>query len=133
MSAEQKKEGLSIRGKVMLVLPEETITKKDGTTLIKKQFVIETTTDQYPKKVSFQAISDKVNVPKIGTVCDVYFNIESREYQGRWFPQVTCWKIWEDRNNNSTPTNTPSAPMERPYEKGEQQFSQVTDDSDLPF
>ncbi len=132
--SEQKKEGLSIRGKVMLVLPEETITKKDGTTLIKKQFVIETTTDQYPKKVSFQAISDKVNVPKIGTVCDVYFNIESREYQGRWYSQVTCWKIWEERSNNSAPSNTPSEPNHYPQQPHETNFTSDVDDNDtLPF
>lgn len=131
--SEEKKEGLSIKGKVWSILPEETINKKDGSVMIKKQFIIETE-GQYPKKVCFQAISDKVNVPKIGTVADFYFNIESREYQGRWYPQVTCWKIWEDRNNNSAPTNTPSAPMERPYEKGEQQFLQTEDNGlDLPF
>jgi hypothetical protein len=130
--SEQKKEGLSIRGRVMLILPEEIITKKDGSTLVKKQFVIETI-DQYPKKVSFQAISDKVNVPKIGTVADFHFNIESREYQGRWYSQVTCWKIWEERGNNSAPSNTPNAPMSYPQQPHETNFTNDDGNDTLPF
>jgi hypothetical protein len=100
--SEEKKEELSIKGRVVIILPEENINKKDGSVMIKKQFVIETE-GQYPKKVSFQAISEKVNVPKIGTLCDIKFNIESREYQGRWYPQITAWAIREDKN--SAPSN----------------------------
>lgn len=129
---EEKKEGLSIKGKVWSILPEETINKKDGSVMIKKQFIIETE-GQYPKKVCFQAISEKVNVPKIGAECTVYFNVDSREYNGRWYNQITAWKIWEERGNSN---QTPSAPMaypQQPHEINTTNDNVSNSVDDLPF
>lgn len=133
--AEDKKEGLSLKGRVILILPEETINKKDGSQMIKKQFVVDTE-EQYSKKVCFQVLNEKVNIPKIGTLCEVRFNVDSREYQGKWYSQIVCWSIWEQKNSAPSQSNTTSAPTERPYDKNEPQFSQVTDDEandNLPF
>jgi Domain of unknown function (DUF3127) len=127
--AEDKKEGLSLKGRVVLILPEETINKKDGSQMIKKQFVIETE-EQYAKKVCFQIMSEKVNVPKIGTLCDVKFNIESREYNGRWYNQNTAWNIWEQKNSAPTQSNTP---REYPQQSSQPAITSDDDENNLPF
>ena len=40
---------------------------------------------------------------KIGQVCKVFFDIESREYQDKWFTNVTMWKVESEESNNNTP------------------------------
>jgi hypothetical protein len=128
MSTEKKE--LVVNGTVILTLPDESYSKKDGSTVFVRLFVLETA-DQYPKKIVFKVSNEKVNIPKVGTVCDIKFNTESRESNGRWFTNNTCWSIWEQKN--SAPSNTPNAPMEYPQQKGEVDFTNDADDSQLPF
>lgn len=130
----EKKE-LVVSGTIILALPDETYSKKDGTQLTVRLFVLETT-EQYPKKIVFKVVNEKVNIPKVGTVCDVKFNSESRESNGRWFTNNTAWSIWTEKN--SAPSNTPNATKEYPLQKGEVSFTNDSaanqDDIDsLPF
>jgi hypothetical protein len=89
-------ESLTIKGVVIHILQEESGTSKAGKEWKKKDFVIETTEDQYPKKVAFTLFGDKIDLlMKIseGQLVDVSFNLESREYNGKWFHNVNAWKI----------------------------------------
>ena len=63
----------------------------------KTDFVIETE-GSYPKKICFTDFNNKANVKRFaeGQVITVKFNLESKEYQGRWFPNVTAWSIEGD-------------------------------------
>jgi len=86
---------LTIGGVVIHILKEESGTSKAGKEWKKKDFVIETT-DQYPKKVAFTLFGDKIDLlSRItqGMSVDVSFNLESREYNGKWFHNVNAWKI----------------------------------------
>jgi hypothetical protein len=54
------------------------------------------TQEQYPKKVCFSAWGDKVSILKSFKTEDtvkVSFNIESREFNGRWYTDLRVWKI----------------------------------------
>jgi hypothetical protein len=85
---------LEISGKVFKVLPEVTGEGRNGTWK-KQEFVIETE-DQYPKKVCMSAWGDKADSIKslqIGDSVKVGINIESREYNERWYTDVRAWKI----------------------------------------
>tara|TARA_R110002051_G_scaffold322578_1_gene413450 strand:- start:70 stop:342 length:273 start_codon:yes stop_codon:yes gene_type:complete len=84
---------MEVQGKVIAILAEEGGEGKNGPW--KKQcFVIETD-DKYPKKVAFDLWNDKIDEFKIveGESVTVSINIESREYNGRWFTNVTGWKV----------------------------------------
>jgi hypothetical protein len=83
-----------LSGKVMLILPEQTGTGKNGQ-WSKQDFVIETE-EQYPKKVCFSAWGEKVAQVKAlqaDARVKVSFNIESREFNGKWYTDLRIWKI----------------------------------------
>lgn len=79
----------------------------------KQTFVIETSGD-YPKKIAFDVWNDKINDLakfKQGDKLKVYFEIDSREYEGKWYTGAKAWKI-EGLNGGVEPSpplveNTP--------------------------
>ncbi|WP_028979971.1 DUF3127 domain-containing protein [Sporocytophaga myxococcoides] len=86
---------LELTGKVVKILPEQTGSGKNGN-WVKQEFVIETTNEQYPKKVCCSAWGDKAGIVKnlkSGDEVKVGINIESREYNERWYTDVRAWKI----------------------------------------
>ena len=85
---------LEIEGKLLEVHTEQSGEGKNGTWR-KKSFVIETG-DQYPKKVCFVVWGDRINILdnfSQGDSLKVSFDIESREYNGRWYTDVKAWRI----------------------------------------
>lgn len=114
---------LTIKGTVVLILPEESGVSKAGKEWKKKDFVIETE-GQYPKTVAFTCFGDKtdllMNITE-GQKVDVSFNLESKKYNERWFHNVNAWKIIVVEGQEPPP-QTSDIP---PEPEG--------DDSDLPF
>jgi hypothetical protein len=73
----------------------------------KQEFIIETS-GKYPKKISiigFQDMADKVSNLKNGDNVEVSVNIESREYNSRWYTDIKAWKI--DKVGVTTKTSAP--------------------------
>ena len=60
----------------------------------KQDFVIETT-DTYPKKVCLAAWGDKIDLNKIkpGQTVKVLFDVESREYNGKWYTDLKAYGL----------------------------------------
>lgn len=86
---------LTVKGKVTQVLKPESGVSKAGNEWNKQDFVIETD-EQFPKKVCFTLFGDKtslLNGLAAGTEVEVSFNIESREYNGKYFHNINAWKI----------------------------------------
>lgn len=76
----------------------------------KQDFVIETT-EQYPKKVCISAWGEKVDELKSyneNTMVKVAVNIESREYNQKWYTDIKAWKIEPLSSNSGTPTSNKS-------------------------
>jgi hypothetical protein len=125
---------LEITGKVHQVLPLETGEGKNGPW--KKQFFILDYMDgNYPKKVSVSVWGDKTDALrqlKPGDPVKVAFNVESREYNGRWYTDVKAWKV---EVMNETGGGSASAGNEPAYaDPGFDQGSmQGGPDNDLPF
>jgi hypothetical protein len=84
---------LQISGKLIQLLPLQTGESKNGTW--KKQDIIIETQAQYPKKVCISIWGDKINesILKVGNMLNISFDIESREYNGRWYTDIKAWKI----------------------------------------
>lgn len=63
----------------------------------KRQEYIFETDGQYPKKVCVSVWGDKgISDPSImqaGNILNVSFEVESREYNGRWYTDIRAWKI----------------------------------------
>lgn len=82
----------TIKGKVTHVLPKETV----GQNSKEKQTFVIKTEDQYPKDVAFEAWDKAVGFSsklKQGDTVEVSYDVQSREYNGRWFTTAKAFKI----------------------------------------
>jgi hypothetical protein len=84
---------MDISGKIIQLLTAQTGTGKNGAWK-KQEFILETG-DTYPKKVCIAVWGDKIDLGsfKMGDAVDVSFDVESREYNGKWYTDVKAWKL----------------------------------------
>lgn len=84
---------MEITGKIILALPEASGTSKAGNPWKKREYVLETQ-ENYPRKVFFDFFGERADqYPlNVGETVKLSFDIESREYQGRWFTSIRGWK-----------------------------------------
>ena len=84
---------MEISGKIIAVLPQATGQGKNG--MWRSQDYVLETADQYPKKVCFNLFNDKIDQfpMAIDDVVNVSFDVESREYNGRWYTTIRAWKV----------------------------------------
>lgn len=69
----------------------------------KREFVIEAD-EKYPQQVKFECVKDGVAMldgRKIGDHVTVHFNLRGREYNGRYFVNLNCWKIEGEKGGNA--------------------------------
>ena len=121
---------MDISGKLVQVLPIQTGMGKNGEWK-KCSFVIETA-DKFPKKVCILAWKDlveQVQQLQVGTMLNVSFDVESREYNGKWYTDVKAWRI-SAGSGNATNYSSPQR-NEAPMPNAEPPMTGGTDD--LPF
>ena len=96
---------MEIKGKVVANLGVQKGTSKAGKEWAKATVVIEYG-DQYPKKVALDNLKNAEDFAKLAVGADGTFHIEveSREFNGRWYTSVNCWK-WE---------TAPAQPVQQP-------------------
>ena len=84
---------MEITGKIIIALPEMSGTSKAGNAWKKREYVLETQ-ETYPKKVFFNFFGDRVDqYPlNLGDEVTVSFDIDSREFNGRWYTDIRAWK-----------------------------------------
>ena len=87
---------LQIECKVIAVDPVCSGISKAGNQWFKQEFIVETM-DQYPRKVCVQVMGDKIDkfahLIQENNVLEIDFDVESREYNGRWFTNVTAYEM----------------------------------------
>lgn len=103
---------MEIKGKIIHVLPLQEGVSKAGNPWKKQEYVLETY-DQYPKKVCFDLFGDKADQyrAEIGDDVVLSFDIESREYNGRWFTSIRGWKLDKVTDGAEVPPFADVAPM----------------------
>ncbi len=84
---------LELTGRIVEVLPEKSGTSARGAWR-KQEYVIEVPGD-YPKQVCFMVWGEKIDQFRIaqGQELTVHFDLESREYNGRWYTDVKAWRV----------------------------------------
>ena len=92
---------MDINGKIVQFLGVQTGQGKNGTWK-KQEFILETG-DTYPKKVCIAVWGDKIDMSqfRMGDPIQVSFDVESREYNGRWYTDVKAWKVVGQGQGNS--------------------------------
>lgn len=83
-----------ITGKIIAVLPTRSGTSARGTQWSSQTAVIETH-EQYPKRVAFDVLGDKITEfnLQVGEEVTVSFDINAREYNGKWWNSVNAWQV----------------------------------------
>lgn len=116
---------MEVSGKIIAILPEATGEGKNG--MWRSRDAVLETDGRNPKKVVFNLFGDSIDkFPfAIDNVVNVHFDIDSREYNGRWYPSIKAWKVDVQGGqqvaapNYTAPTPIGSAP--------------IVDSNDLPF
>ena len=104
---------LAVKGKIQQILKPESGVSRAGNEWKKQELIIETD-EQFPKKVCFTLFGDKISLVEgltSGQEVEVSFNIESREYNGKWFHNINAWKI-DTAPNENIPESPPEFRME---------------------
>ena len=87
-------------------------TSKTGNPWNKQEYVLETI-ETYPKKVHFDFFGERANQYPLneGDTITLSFDIESREYQGRWYTSIRGWKAvpWDPAAVPASPQAAPAA------------------------
>ena len=117
---------MELTGKIVQIMTEQTGTGKNGPWK-KQEFVVETQ-EQYPKKVCITAWGDKINLHDLKTndPVKVAINLESREYNGKWYTDVKAWRL-------EKLGSMPSTPVEGAFNNSNPQQNEVPVKDDLPF
>lgn len=117
---------MELKAKLVQLLPLQTGSGKNGEWK-KQDIIVETLGSQFPKKICISIWGDKAdtNILQIGNELNISFDVESREYNGRWYTDVKAWKVEaastsSNRNKDEQPPIGPPPPFD-------------DEDDELPF
>lgn len=104
---------MEIIGKIIDALPvQEGVAKSTGKPWKKRLYILETQ-ETYPRKVAITVFGvDRVNqyesmlTPGVNVTASV--DVESREFNGRWYTDVTAWKFEIQGQGQAAPAGYPA-------------------------
>ena len=103
---------MEVVGKIIQVLPMQEGIGRNGNPWKLQGYVLETI-ENYPRKVHFEVFGEdkiKNNPCEIDQIVTVSFDIESREFNGRWYTSIRAWKIQQgDMTQVAAPAAAPVA------------------------
>lgn len=103
---------MEIQGKIVKILDaQKFVSQKNGNEYVKNAFILETQ-GQYPKTLCFTVMGqerwDKMGI-KVGGNFAVSFDPESREWNGKFFTDLSAWKAVNLDAGQSGQTQQPAA------------------------
>jgi len=129
---------MEVSGKIIHVLPEQGgVAKASGKEWKLQAYVLETQ-EQYPRKVHFEVFGEdriKANPCKLDDIVTVSFDIESREFNGKWYTSIRAWKIQQGVVEPAAPAAVaePVAPVVQANVETFDAAAGVDETTDLPF
>jgi len=125
---------MEVSGKIIAVLPIQSGEGRNGTWK-KQDYVIEyDINSQYPHKMMFNLWSDKIDLYNIELNKNyrIGFDIDSHEYQRRWFNDIKVFKVEKEEDSGAPPdVPPPGVPPTYPLPTDIDEGGDLT--SDLPF
>lgn len=106
---------MEITGKIIVAAePRGGVSARTGNSWKMQEFVIETI-EQYPHKCMFSVFGEdrlrEMNI-QVGEVMTVSFDIDAREYNGRWYNDLRAWRV--SREVQGAPAAGMPAPADIP-------------------
>lgn len=107
----------------------------------KREFVVTTAHDKFPQDLKFEVVKDKCSMLdsfKTGDEVQVNFDIRGNEYNGKYFVNLSCWKLQAagagggeaPRSASGAPRNQQSSSNAEPNMAD---FRKDDDFDDVPF
>jgi hypothetical protein len=103
----------------------------------KREFVVTTANDKYPQDLKFEIVKDKCPLLDDfapGQDVQVNFDIRGNEYNGKYFVNLSCWKI---QVANGASAAGDAGPRRQAVAGAEPSFGDFRDegdfDDDVPF
>jgi hypothetical protein len=95
---------MELTGTVIALLPEVSGQGKNGTWR-KQEFILEIPS-QYPKKVCISLWGDKIEQAglQVNDAVTASIDVESREYNNRWYTEIKAWKIDKAGSGGGAPS-----------------------------
>ena len=99
---------MELKGTITHALPLVSGTSKAGNPWKKREYVLEFSEGQYPRRLHFTCFGDNADriILEPGAQVTVYFDLDSREYNGRWYTEARAWRV--------DPVAAPAAPAAAP-------------------
>ena len=126
---------LTISGRIDSVLPLQQGTSKAGKPWQKQEYILDTG-GQYPKKVCFSLFGESITkFPlQVGQDVTVSIDIESREWNSRWYTEVRAWNVTYASQQPQSPAPQPPVAQPAPSTPPQPQPApQPQAADDLPF
>ncbi len=106
---------MDLTGKVIAIMePRSGVSSRTGNPWMTQEYVIEVP-GQYPRKMVFNIFGeDRIKQFNIqpGEEITVQFDIDAREYNGRWFNDIRAFNIIHGQIAQSVPQATPFTPQQ---------------------
>lgn len=130
---------IAITGKVIQILDVQSGTSKNGEWR-KQDFILETE-GKYPKPVCITQWGDDIDAFAVqeGERLTAHVDIQSREYNGRWYTDVKAWRVEKDDAGGPGGAAGPGAPGgpppigDEPWPDASTSDPSDGEDDDLPF
>lgn len=91
-------------GTIKVIFPEQSF--PSGFT--KREFVVTTAADRYPQDLKFELVKDKCNLINSfseGQEVTVSFDIRGNEYNGKYFVNLSAWKVQSGGGQGAAPAH----------------------------
>lgn len=130
---------MEITGKIIVACePRGGVSQRTGNSWKMQEFVIETH-EQYPKKCMFNVFGEdrlrEFNI-QVGDELTVSFDIDAREYNGRWYNDVRAWRVVRVDPNAAAqvpPTVPQAVPAPDAVSTATAPAQPASTEDDLPF
>ena len=105
----------------------------------KREFVVTTANDKYPQDIKFDVVKDKcamLDSFSTGDEVQVNFDIRGREYNGKYYVDLSCWKV-QPADGRAEPASGARPATASSAAAGEPSMSDLRNeedfDDDVPF
>ncbi len=106
---------MELQGRVIYISePRSGISKSTGNPWMTQDYVIETH-EQFPKRMMFNVFGEekiKMFNIQMGDEVNVFFDINCREYQGKYYNDIRAWKVEKVDPNQPAASVTPAGAVD---------------------
>lgn len=117
---------MEFTGRIIAIMQARSgISKANGNSWMTQEYVIEETVGQYPKRMCFEVFGeDKIRelALAVNREVTVSFDINAREYQGRWHNSIRAWKVADASQPQQGGIPKPTAQQPQPAPQAQQQL-----------